>query len=306
MIPSWAHSLKIFYRESRIKGDELFVKTCPYCTNSHWNFQISFTLCTAHCWVCGKGVSVKTLLYENQIAFEDEDIQPKTKEKAEEKELILPKGKPLWLEKSKAAQMAKSYFAHRGILERTIQEWEVYLATGEDADKLEFDYFGYVIVPFYGLKGLEYFMAARYKDGRGYKLPDISKDKFVPKKKGSDSIVLVEGLFDAMTVWQFTQYDVLMLAGTYLLQKQSIMLEKTNYKTVYVCLDGDALNSALKMCWRLYRAGINNLKLVKLPVDKDPNDLGIKVLDYIYKAENYVLTTSIGEKILRIKSKGCI
>lgn len=259
-------------------------------------------MCVIHCWVCNKKGSVKQFLRDSNIEFEDGDILPRKKEEKVITEVKLPDCKNFRYSNTKAAQTAKEYLITRGVDDQIIDEWEFKIGTGHDVKLQQFDYFGYLIVPLYGLKGIEYFIAARYMDGKGYKLPEGTKDKFVPKRRGARSLVLVEGLFDATAIWKHTKFDVCMLMGKYLMKKQTEMLLKTGYDEVYCCLDGDAMDANLAIAWRLSRAG-QKMKVVNLPQDKDPNDLQENVLEYIKNASIFKPTDNVIHRIERIRAK---
>lgn len=83
-----------------------------------------------------------------------------------------------------------------------------------------------------------------------YRLPELQKQEMVWHiKKGSDTIVVVEGIFDGVKVWK-AGYDVLVLLGKELYAKADKYL-RTLKKQVVIGLDADAKEQAYKMALRL-------------------------------------------------------
>ena len=298
-LPTWAIDVQRTFN-ARLKDEELVIRTCPYCNNTHWNFQINHRLCVFNCWVCNRSGSVKTFLRDSGIEFDFKDIVVQRRIEKKYEDLSLPHSHPLLHVRSKAADLAREKLVQRGMTMEMIEEWEIGLCTGEDRYKLKFDYAGYTVAPLYGIHGLEYFNAYNYLKG-GYKLPPIGKDVFVPKRRGSRRLVIVEGFFDATAVWRYTSYDVMMLLGKYLMKNQTQMLKKINYDEVILCLDEDAfISTTLKLAWRLYKEGVS-IRIVHLPKNTDPNDLQEKVVLCIAAGEIYNELTSVQNKLSRIK-----
>ncbi len=294
-LPSWAQELKIYFN-ARVKGDELFVKSCPFCNNSRWNFQISATKAMYHCWVCHASGSARSLLQKMGIAYDGEIISTWRK-KVVNTELKIPDTMSLF-SSSRICSIARDYLLSRDVSEEMLTDWQFQVCTGRDEKNFGFDLFGWLFVPFYGLTGLDYYILAKFHDGKGYKLPEGTKDRFVPKRRGSDSLIVVEGLFDGVSAWRHTDFDVQMLFGTYLMKHQTELIEKIGYNKVYICLDGDAWRASLDIVRRLLRVGVQ-VYWVRLPLDKDPNDLKAELAVYINKAEQMSLAGILREKLCR-------
>lgn len=275
MIPTWAHELKVRYK-ARINGTHVVLKVCPYCGNDRWNFEISLTQYVFNCWSCsaGKGKTAKDLLSTLDVDIpKSNNIAPPPPKK---EECILPDSRPLQptAPRGPAELAALQYLRSRGLTNSTITSWGMRLASGRDAEYIGLDCLGYVVVPFYGLAGLEYYVAARFISdtrSRKYLLPDILKDRYVPKCRKSSSLVIVEGLFDGTAVWQHTDCDVMMLFGKRLGAHQRQMLKRAAYHTVYTMLDGDAWAQNLDLTEDLFQGGIN-VAPVMLPVGLDPDN----------------------------------
>jgi hypothetical protein len=243
-----------------------------------------------HCWVCSAGGLVTSLLRQQKIPFDAEDIKPKRKQQADEGTIILPNNRKLLYNDTRIALMARNYLLSRDVDEPMMEDWDMRIGLGEDKEKWDMDFFGWTLVPFYGLYGCEYFMAVNPGFKNKYHLPAIGKDKFIPKRRGSDSVIIVEGLFDATSAWKYTELDVFPLFGKFIGSKQRELLLKVNYEKIYVCLDADAFKEALSLAEDLYRAGGNSY-LVRLPDDSDPNELGERINPCIEGAVKFGLTT---------------
>jgi 5S rRNA maturation endonuclease (ribonuclease M5) len=300
MTPLWVRSIQRSFIH-KIKDDEVLIKTCPYCNNTKWNLQLNFSG-IYHCWACGSGGHITRFFKDQDIEYDSEDLAytPSKKKEAQKGTIQLPANKPLRdYSDSRVALIAKEYLISRHVSSNIIEEWDFRLATGEDEKELGFNYFGYVVVPLYGEQGLEYYVANTYYRDRQYKyrLPDKDKNSvFLPRKRGSDSIVIVEGLYDAISVWQNTQYDVIMLLGKFLSDFQTESLAKCNYKKVFCCLDGDALKENLALANRLYRYQMPAY-VVKLPEDKDPDDCQKEISSHINNAVQVKTGTFLKERL---------
>ena len=281
-LPNWALEVKNAF-VSKLEKDTIKIKTCPYCGNQKFNLEISITKCVFHCWTCDVGGSIQKFLIAQSITFEKEDIRPSIERTKEDSVIELPENEPLLHRDSTVAGLARGYLHSRGVTTETIVSWDMRLAISDA-------WFGHILVPFYGLKGLEYFVGVKFRDGGGYRLPFGSKDRWVPKQRKSNSIVLCEGLFDGINVWQNTSFDILILLGKFVLDYQVELLKRCGYDRVYICLDGDALSEANKMARRLFRMGIQ-VYLTMLPKGYDPDDMKEQIQAYLDTSIVYGQTT---------------
>ncbi len=288
-LPNWVDDILDVYK-GKIKGSEVFLDSCPFCDNTsnkfYGNFSINVRKNIFHCWACEVGGSVKRLLRFAGIDYEDEDVQVAVKKKKKESGIILPETSPIYGAHSRAGLTAKNFLKNRGVTGKTIKDWKMGIGIDEE-------HFGNIIVPFEGIKGdVEFYSMIGYLPNvKKYKLPDTTKDKFVPKRKGATSIVLIEGIFDGTSVWQFSPYDILILYGKHVQDHQIEMFQKINYKKVFVCLDGDAINEGIKLAYKLFKAGINSYVTI-LPKGKDPNDIGTDINKFLDESIRFTVTTS--------------
>jgi len=92
-----------------------------------------------------------------------------------------------------------------------------------------------------------------------------------------DEVVLVEGVLDVIKLYQEGVVAV-GLFGTQINDNRIKLLLQKNIRNVYICLDGDAEEEIKKVYERL--KGWFNVKVLKLPKGKDPDDLGKRIFDY--------------------------
>ncbi len=111
-----------------------------------------------------------------------------------------------------------------------------------------------------------------YKGGMKYKNPPIPKDVigFDLYVNWSLPIILVEGVFDAMSV----KSNSIPLFGKTILPKLYGKIVEKKVSDIFIILDSDAFNDAIQMVEKFTDNGIS-VNFVKLD-GQDPNDLGYK------------------------------
>ena len=140
-----------------------------------------------------------------------------------------------------------------------------------------------IIIPSYDDNGLlNYFVGRSFMgDGMKYKNPNVSRD-IIPFDwfiAWSYPIVLCEGVFDAISIRTNAIPMLSKNPSKSLLRK---VFEK-KVKTIYIALDDDAKKDAYRLSEFFRDFGIDT-KVVNLPKDKDPNDLGFdKITNLIDK-----------------------
>ena len=131
-----------------------------------------------------------------------------------------------------------------------------------------------IIIPSYDDEmKLNYFVSRCYYDSPlKYKNPPASRNNIIFENliNWKMPVVLVEGIFDAITV----RRNCVPLLGKIMSDKLKQTLINTKPPEVYVMLDRDAQRAAMKIEQYLKSFYIN-VKLV-IPTDKDPNDLGFE------------------------------
>jgi len=170
---------------------------------------------------------------------------------------------------------AMLFLKKRGITEQDILRYNLGYCT-------EGEYQNRIIVPSYDSNGkLNYFVGRDfYASTLKYKNPPIPKDiiGFDLYVNWSLPIVLVEGVFDAMSV----KSNSIPLFGKSILPKLYGKIVEKKVKNIFIILDSDAFNDAIQITEKFVNEGIS-VNFVKLD-GKDPNDLGYNKM--ISKIEN--------------------
>jgi DNA primase len=132
-----------------------------------------------------------------------------------------------------------------------------------------------VIIPSYDENGIvNYFIARTYKDGpTKYKNPPTDAKSVIGWElyiNWDAPIILVEGMFDALTI----KRNVIPLFGKIIHEKLMKKLVASSVNRIYIALDPDAIKNALKYCEQLMAYG-KEIYLVEL-TGKDANEIGFE------------------------------
>jgi DNA primase len=273
--------------QSTSKGNYAF--KCPFCTHHKNKMEISLRTTEKrenfwHCWVCGaKGKTLLTLFKKIKAPKSKIDelnilVVPNKKDKTvEQGALELPKEFISFNDQEKfitdrVAQIeskhAFKFLSKRGITNEDVIKYNIgFCKDGPYAER--------VIIPSYNELGqLNYFIARAYKDSdRKYKNPPVaSKDAigFELYINWDAPIILVEGMFDALTI----KRNVIPLFGKVLHDKLMKKLVESSVNRIYIALDNDARKDALKQAERLMSYG-KEVYLVEMEC-KDANEIGFE------------------------------
>ncbi len=270
--------------QSTSKGNYAF--KCPFCTHHKNKMEISLRTTDKrenfwHCWVCGaKGKTILSLFKkvkapQDKIAELNILVVPNKKDKTTEqgapelpKEFI-----PLFTSvEDKIAQIeakhALKFLKNRGITTDDITKYNIgFCKEGAYAER--------VIIPSYDNLGkLNYFIARSYKDSdRKYKNPPIAAKEAIGFElyiNWDAPIILVEGMFDALTI----KRNVIPLFGKVLHDKLMKKLVESSVNRIYIALDNDARKDALKQAEKLMSYG-KEVYLVEME-GKDANEIGFE------------------------------
>lgn len=262
-----------------IQQKDEYLFACPFCHHSKKKLSINIVTNKWKCWVCGsKGGHIIWLLKKLNVAkpllqkFKDElgevELQ-KYKTTTVEATLHLPyEYKPLWkVEKSYQYYHAISYLKNRGITANDILRYRIGFCT-------EGPYANRIILPSYDRNNhLNYFTARLfYEDGMKYKNPPVSKNVIVFENMvdWNEPVVLVEGMFDAITI---RRNCIPMLGKTIPKVLEKTLLEN-KVRDVIIFLDEDARSDALKLERHLSQYNMN--VRVVLTEGKDASEMGFE------------------------------
>ena len=290
------------------KGNYAF--KCPFCTHHKNKMEISLRTTAKHenfwhCWVCGaKGKTLLTLFKK---------IKAPSSKIAELNILVVPNKKDKTTEQG-AAELPKEFISLTALVEDKIAQIEAKHAlkflknrgiTTDDIIKYnigfckEGPYAERVIIPSYSDLGqLNYFIARAYKDSdRKYKNPPIAAKEAIGFElyiNWDAPIILVEGMFDALTI----KRNVIPLFGKVLHDKLMKKLVESSVNRIYIALDNDARRDALKQAEKLMSYG-KEVYMVELE-GKDANEIGFEAFLNTIEQTQPLTFQSLLEKKLQL------
>jgi DNA primase len=258
---------------------------CPFCTHHKNKLEINCITNVKsenpwHCWVCeAKGKTIRSLL-KNMKAPSN---------KIAELNMIIAPGKE-YKHVSTMLELPKEFISLTDIVENRITTIESKHAikflrkrgiTADDIIKYNIGfcndgpYKDRVIIPSYDENGLiNYFIARAYKDGpTKYKNPPADAKSAIGWElyiNWDAPIILVEGMFDALTI----KRNVIPLFGKIIHEKLMKKLVASSVNRIYIALDPDAIKNAFRYCEELMSYG-KEVYLVELD-GKDANEIGFE------------------------------
>lgn len=254
---------------------------CPFCNHRKRKLSIKFDTQKWHCWVCNTGgLTVKSLLYKSDasadLVQEISDLCGTSSRVPTAhilRELVsLPVGfKPLHqASKEPAYKQALHYAIHeRGLTGYDILRYHVgYCDEGP--------YAGMVILPSYDAEGRLNFYYGRsyYKEAIKHKNPPVSKDiiGFESQINWREPVTIVEGGFDAITA----KRNTIPLFSKKIMGNLRSRIVREGVRELYICLDSDALKTAIKEVEYFMNNGVE-VHLLQLQ-GKDPNEVGYEAM----------------------------
>ena len=271
---------KVLMKSYQMKnGEHAF--HCPFCNHHKKKLQVNTETQKWHCWVCNKGgykigILLRKMNAPKQVISEvlkilgDYQGVSKEKEEVTKYDVSLPQCyKPLWKKSDDPLyKNAIHYLRQRNIGSLDILRYSIGFCSSNG-------YSNRIIIPSYDTDGkLNYFMArdmfpnSKFK----YKNPPMSKDTvgFELFINWKEPIVLCEGVFDAIAI----RNNAIPLFGNFPSKTLVKRLVEKKVKKIYVALDQDAKQDAIKLSKFLMDYGINTYLL---EMDgKDPSELGFK------------------------------
>ena len=254
---------------------------CPFCNHHKKKLQVNFETQKWHCWVCNAGghkigILLRKINAPKKIISEVlkllgdyKGVKHEIDEKTEYNVSLPQCYQPLWKKSDDPLyKNAIHYLRQRNIGSVDILRYSMGYCTSNG-------YSNRIIIPSYDADGkLNYFIArdmfpnSKFK----YKNPPMSKDTvcFEMFVNSDEPIVLVEGVFDAIAI----RNNAIPLLGKFPSKTLVMRLVEKKVKTIYVALDEDARQDAIKLSKFLMDYGISTYLLNMK--DKDPSELGFK------------------------------
>lgn len=267
------------------RGNHAF--KCPFCDHHKNKLEINCVTNAKsenpwHCWVCeAKGKTIRALLKKikvpaNKFAELNLIIAPGKEETIKHVGVLsLPKEFISLIDTSNLdkvtsleARRAIRFLKKRGITQEDIIKYNIgFCAEG--------DYKNRVIIPSYDENAsLNYFIARAFVDNvTKYKNPPTDAKSAIGWElyiNWDAPIILVEGMFDALTV----KRNVIPLFGKIIHEKLMKKLVRSTVNRIYIALDPDAIKNAFKHAEMLMSYG-KEVYLVELD-GKDANEIGFE------------------------------
>ena len=260
---------------------------CPFCTHHKNKLEINCITNAKsenqwHCWVCeAKGKTIKSLfknakIPSNKVAELNMIITPGKEYNHVSTLLELPKEFISLFDITQLdrltqieAKHALKFLRKRGLTLDDIIKYNMgFCKEGKYGQR--------VIIPSYDEFGvLNYFIARDYtnQQPQKYKNPPIDAKSAIGWElyiNWDAPIILVEGMFDALTI----KRNVIPLFGKLIHEKLMKKLVASSVNRIYIALDPDAIKNALKYCEQLMAYG-KEIYLVEL-TGKDANEIGFE------------------------------
>ena len=269
---------KVLMKSYQMKNGESAFH-CPFCNHHKKKLQVNFDTQKWHCWVCNAGghkigILLRKINAPKQIVSEvlrilgDYKGVKYEKDEKTEYNVSLPQCyKPLWKPSTDPLyRNAISYLKRRGITGIDILRYSIGFCSSNG-------YSNRIIIPSYDAGGkLNYFIARDMFPNSNfkYKNPPMSKDTvcFEMFINWKEPVVLCEGVFDAISI----RRNVIPLLGKFPSKTLVKRLVEKKVKQIYVALDEDARQDAIKLSKFLMDYGIKTYLLNMK--DKDPSELG--------------------------------
>jgi DNA primase len=282
---------------------------CPFCTHHKNKLEINCITNAKsenpwHCWVCeAKGKTIRSLFKSAKVSAN----------KVAELNMIIAPGKDI--DKhivSTTLELPKEFISLTSVIENKIANIEAKHAikflhkrgiTVDDIVKYnigfcnEGPYKERVIIPSYDGNGIvNYFIARAYKDGpTKYKNPPADAKSAIGWElyiNWDAPIILVEGVFDALTI----KRNVIPLFGKIIHEKLMQKLVRSTVNRIYIALDPDAIKNALKHA-ELLMSYNKEVYLVELD-GKDANEIGFeRFLNIIENTEPLTFQSLLSKKL---------
>jgi DNA primase len=280
---------------------------CPFCTHHKNKLEINCITNAKsenpwHCWVCeAKGKTIRSLFKNAKIPAN----------KVAELNMIIAPGKE-YKQITTTLELPKEFISLTDIVENKIATIESKHAikflrkrgiTPEDIIKYNIGfcndgpYKERVIIPSYDENGIiNYFIARAYKDGpTKYKNPPADAKSAIGWElyiNWDAPIILVEGMFDALTI----KRNVIPLFGKIIHEKLMKKLVRSSVNRIYIALDPDAIKNAFKYAEQLMTYG-KEVFLVELD-GKDANEIGFeRFLNIIENTEPLTFQSILAKKL---------
>ena len=288
---------------TKLKKQNEYMYWSPFISHHKPKLQINIHNGNWHCWVSNMGgrnlFQLLSKVGASKEHFDElkelvDEVPRYKRDVTKDKEVVrLPEEfKPLWNGgDSIVKRHALSYLYKRGINDKDILKYNIgYCDEGVYSNR--------IIVPSYDSDGQINFFVGRdfYNSKLKYRNSPTSKDiiGFDLLINWDEPIILCEGVFDAMSF----KRNAIPLFGKTVMNTLNKKIIESKVKVIYLSLDSDAINDAVKISENFINNGID-VRMMKFD-EKDPNDIGFEKLLYLIKRTQ---TTRFSD-LMKIKLNG--
>ena len=269
---------------TKLKKQNEYMYWSPFISHHKPKLQINITTGKWHCWVSNQGGHNLFQLFKKVGASNEHfselgelvDDVPRYKKTTDTSvEVVqLPKEyKPLWNGgDSIVKRHALNYLYKRGITDEDILKYDIgYCDNGLYSNR--------IIIPSYDSDGKLNFFVGRdfYSSKMKYRNSPTSKDivGFDLFINWEEPIILCEGVFDAMAF----KRNAIPLFGKTVMNSLMKKIIEFRVKTIYLGLDNDAIEDAVKITETFINNGIE-VRMMNFK-EKDPSETGFSNLLYL-------------------------
>ena len=268
----------------KLKKQNEYMYWSPFVSHHKPKLQINIQTQKWHCWVSNVGgrtlfqllkkVGASQQHYDELRELVDTKTYVNTRTQETKVSLSLPpEFKPLWNGNDGIVKRhALSYLYKREITDSDILKYNIgYCDEGIYSNR--------IIIPSYDSDGQLNFFVGRdfYNSKMKYRNCTTTKDiiGFDLFINWDEPIILCEGVFDAMAF----KRNAIPLFGKTVMNKLQKKIIESNVKKIYLALDNDALEDAIKISDNFINNGID-VRMIKFK-EKDPSEIGFKDLLYL-------------------------
>ena len=268
----------------KLKKQNEYMYWSPFVSHHKQKLQINIQTQKWHCWVSNVGgrtlfqllkkVGASHQHFDELRELVDTKTYVNTRTQETKVSLSLPSEfKPLWNGNDGIVKRhALSYLYKREITDSDILKYNIgYCDEGMYSNR--------IIIPSYDSDGQLNFFVGRdfYSSKMKYRNCTTTKDiiGFDLFINWDEPIILCEGVFDAMAF----KRNAIPLFGKTVMNKLQKKIMESNVKKIYLALDNDALEDAIKISDNFINNGIE-VRMIKFK-EKDPSEIGFEDLLYL-------------------------
>ena len=268
----------------KLKKQNEYMYWSPFVSHHKQKLQINIQTQKWHCWVSNVGgrtlfqllkkVGASHQHFDELRELVDTKTYVNTRTQETKVSLSLPSEfKPLWNGNDGIVKRhALSYLYKREITDSDILKYNIgYCDEGMYSNR--------IIIPSYDSDGQLNFFVGRdfYSSKMKYRNCTTTKDiiGFDLFINWDEPIILCEGVFDAMAF----KRNAIPLFGKTVMNKLQKKIIESNVKKIYLALDNDALEDAIKISDNFINNGIE-VRMIKFK-EKDPSEIGFEDLLYL-------------------------